>query len=95
MPLPPAKYTTLDQRNRFAQELLERVAALPGVDAATFGLPFGGPQTPFQSSVGRGDNSKRIRSIWRAPIICARSASRCAAAACSTLPRSGAAIALP
>ena len=44
VPLPPAKYATLDQRNRFGQELLERVAALPGVDAATFGLPFGGPQ---------------------------------------------------
>ena len=30
VPLPPAKYTTLDQRNRFAQELLERVARSPG-----------------------------------------------------------------
>jgi putative ABC transport system permease protein len=61
VPLPPAKYATLDQRNRFAQELLERVGALPGVDAATFGLPFGGPQTPF-SIAGQdpGDGSKRM-----------------------------------
>jgi putative ABC transport system permease protein len=60
VPLPPAKYTTLEQRNRFAQELLERVAALPGVEAATFGLPFGGPQSPF-TIVGRAaDESKRM-----------------------------------
>ena len=60
VPLPPAKYTTLEQRNRFAQELLERVGALPGVEAATFGLPFGGPQSPF-TIVGRAaDASKRI-----------------------------------
>ena len=60
VPLPPAKYSTLEQRNRFAQELLERVGALPGVEAATFGLPFGGPQSPF-TIVGRvADPSKRI-----------------------------------
>jgi predicted permease len=45
VPLPPAKYATLDQRNAFAQQLLERVTALPGVEAATFGLPFGGPSS--------------------------------------------------
>ena len=44
VPLPPAKYTTLEQRNQFAQELLDRVSRLPGVEAATFGVPFGGPQ---------------------------------------------------
>ena len=60
MPLPPAKYTTLDQRNRFAQELLERVGALPGVEAATFGLPFGGPQSPFTIAGQTPDDSKRI-----------------------------------
>jgi predicted permease len=60
IPLPAAKYTTLEQRNLFAQELLDRVAALPGVEAATFGLPFGGPQSPF-SIVGQvPDDSKRI-----------------------------------
>ena len=60
VPLPPAKYATLEQRNRFAQDLLERVAALPGVEAATFGLPFGGPQTPFTIAGQVQDDSKRI-----------------------------------
>ena len=60
VPLPPAKYTTLEQRNRFAQELLERVGALPGVEAATFGLPFGGPQSPFTIVGQIADESKRI-----------------------------------
>jgi predicted permease len=60
VPLPPAKYTTLEQRNRFAAELLERVGALPGVEAATFGLPFGGPQSPFTIAGEVVDPSKRI-----------------------------------
>ena len=60
IPLPPAKYTTLEQRNRFAQELLERVGALPGVEAATIGLPFGGPQSPFTIVGQVADESRRI-----------------------------------
>jgi putative ABC transport system permease protein len=60
VPLPPLKYTTLDRRNRFAQELLERVGTLPGVEAATFGLPFGGPQSPFTIVGQIADESKRI-----------------------------------
>jgi putative ABC transport system permease protein len=60
VPLPPAKYATLDQRNRFAQELLDRVAALPGVEAATFGLPFGGPQSTFAIAGAPGDPSRRL-----------------------------------
>lgn len=50
VPLPPVKYATLDQRNNFAKELLERVSSLPGVEAATLGnggAPFGGPQSAF------------------------------------------------
>ncbi|MGH9373511.1 MAG: FtsX-like permease family protein, partial [Vicinamibacterales bacterium] len=60
VPLPPTKYTTLEQRNTFAQELLERVGALPGVEAATFGLPFGGPQSPFTIVGQTADESRRI-----------------------------------
>ena len=60
VPLPPAKYTTLEGRNRFAQELLERVSALPGVEAATIGLPLGGPQSPFSIAGQTPDESKRI-----------------------------------
>jgi putative ABC transport system permease protein len=60
VPLPPVKYATLDQRNRFAQELLDRVAALPGVEAATFGLPLGGPGTMFTIAGQTPDPSRRI-----------------------------------
>jgi predicted permease len=60
VPLPPAKYTTLDQRNRFAEALLERAAGLPGVESATFGLPIGGPQLPFTIVGHTPDDSKRI-----------------------------------
>lgn len=60
VPLPAAKYATLEQRNRFAQDLLDRVGALPGVEAATFGLPFGGPQSPFTIVGQVADDSKRI-----------------------------------
>jgi putative ABC transport system permease protein len=60
VPLPPAKYTTLEQRNRFAEELLERVGNLPGVEAATLGVPFGGPQSPLTIPGQPADDSKRI-----------------------------------
>jgi putative ABC transport system permease protein len=60
VPLPPARYATLEQRNRFANDLLERVGALPGVEAVTVGLPFGGPQSPFAIAGQVPDASKRI-----------------------------------
>jgi putative ABC transport system permease protein len=60
VPLPALKYTTLAQRNRFAQDILDRVGALPGVEAATFGLPFGGPSSAFTISGETTDPSKRI-----------------------------------
>ena len=60
VPLPPAKYATLDQRNRFSQELLDRVGGLPGVEAATFGLPFGEPQAPFAILGQPADESRKI-----------------------------------
>jgi predicted permease len=60
VPLPPEKYATLEQRNRFVEELLNRVSALPGVEAATIGFPTGTAQWPF-TIVGRApDESKRI-----------------------------------
>jgi putative ABC transport system permease protein len=60
VPLPPTKYATLDQRNRFAQELLERIVNLPGVEAATIGHPFGGPQSSYTITGQIPDESKRI-----------------------------------
>jgi putative ABC transport system permease protein len=49
VPLLGPKYTTLERRNLFAEQLLERVAGLPGVEAASIGnggAPFGGLQSP-------------------------------------------------
>ena len=61
VPLPPHKYATLEQRNRFSHDLLERVAALPGVEAATYGVPFAGPRTPFEIQGQPMDESRRIQ----------------------------------
>ncbi|NUR55044.1 MAG: ABC transporter permease [Acidobacteria bacterium] len=60
VPLPPTKYATLAQRNGFAEALLERVRALPGVEAATFGVPLGGPQSSFAIVGSAPDGSQRL-----------------------------------
>ncbi len=62
VPLPPAKYATLDQRNQFVAALLERVSNLPGVEAASIGHPFGGPQTSF-AVVGHGSDQARRMTV--------------------------------
>jgi putative ABC transport system permease protein len=57
VPLSPTRYATLEQRNAFSQQLLDRVEALPGVEAAALGvggLPFGGPVSTY-SLVGQAD----------------------------------------
>jgi len=63
LPLLAQRYATLEQRNRFAQELLERVTNLPGVVAATigrWGLPFGGPQSTFSIDGQQDSEARRI-----------------------------------
>ena len=60
VPLPPAKYQTLEQRNRFFLELIDRVKTLPGVEAAAVGLPFGGNQSPYAIAGQLPDDAKRI-----------------------------------
>ena len=60
VPLPPAKYTTIEQRNRFAEELLGRVGGLPGVESVTVGFPFGGQRTPFTIQGQNRDESLRV-----------------------------------
>jgi predicted permease len=60
VPLPPAKYATFEQRAQFVQALLDRVGSLPGVEAASIGHPFGGPQSPFTIVGQVADDSKRI-----------------------------------
>jgi putative ABC transport system permease protein len=49
VPLPPARYPTLAQRNQFARQLLEGVKTIPGIDAVSLGIggPFGGPRSPY------------------------------------------------
>ena len=61
LPLPPKRYATWEQRNRFAHDLLERVRNTPGVVAATIGnggLPFGGPASIY-SIDGQTDTDTR------------------------------------
>lgn len=48
--LPATRYATWDQRVAFTERLLERAAAIPGVQSAAIGnggLPFGGPRSPY------------------------------------------------
>jgi putative ABC transport system permease protein len=48
--LPPERYKTLDQRNAFAQTLVDKVSSLPGVESSAIGLggmPFGGWNSQF------------------------------------------------
>ncbi len=64
LPLPPKRYATLEQRNRFSRDLLERVKNLPGVTAATLGnggLPFGGMQSAYAMDGQTDTEIRRIR----------------------------------
>jgi putative ABC transport system permease protein len=48
--LPPKQYKTIEQRNAFDQELVQRVTNLPGVRAVAIGnggMPFGGPRSTY------------------------------------------------
>src|SRR5205807_1632741 len=50
VPLPPKRYATLEQRNAFAESVLDRVRSLPGVVSVAIGnggMPFGGPQSSY------------------------------------------------
>jgi len=61
--LPPKQYSTIEQRNIFSQNLLERVKNLPGVEAATIGnggLPFGGPRSSFSIEGQPPSQSQRL-----------------------------------
>ncbi len=64
VPLPPRRYATWEQRNRFAHDLLERVRNTPGVVAATIGnggLPFGGPESIYAIDGQSGAEQRSIR----------------------------------
>jgi putative ABC transport system permease protein len=65
VPLPAQKYSTLEQRNLFAEQLLERVTALPGVEAASIGnggTPFGGVQSLF-TILGQSTTEERRMAV--------------------------------
>jgi putative ABC transport system permease protein len=64
LPLPPKRYATLEQRNRFAADLLERVKNLPGITAATIGnggLPFGAMQSVYTIDGQADAEIRRVR----------------------------------
>jgi predicted permease len=64
LPLPPKRYPTLEQRNAFAQNILDRVRSLPGVVSAAIGnggMPFGGPQSTYAITGQPQAENKRVR----------------------------------
>jgi predicted permease len=63
VPLPARRYTTLEGRNLFTRQLLERVSALPGVEAASVGVPFGGPQSTYKI-VGQSTGGQRTLTTY-------------------------------
>jgi putative ABC transport system permease protein len=61
--LSPKQYATLEQRNIFSRNLLERVKNLPGVRAAAMGnggMPFGGPRSTFSIEGVPANPSQRV-----------------------------------
>ena len=59
--LPPKRYTTWEQRVAFTQDLMERVAAIPGAQAAAIGnggLPFGGLRSRYSIDGLAGPDSQ-------------------------------------
>jgi predicted permease len=60
LPLPPAKYDTLEKRNRFVGEAIERISGLPGVEAVGVGLPFFGAMSPYTIAGQNRDDAKRM-----------------------------------
>jgi putative ABC transport system permease protein len=65
VPLDRKRYATFEKRNRFDQELLERVGSLPDVESAAIGnggLPFGGPDSTYAIE-GRSDGETRRMNV--------------------------------
>jgi len=60
--LPPQRYATWEKRNRFSQDLLERVSNLPGVEAATMGsgVWIGGPESGYTIDGQTDAETRRI-----------------------------------
>jgi predicted permease len=65
--LPPKQYKTIGQRNLFAQTFLQRVANLPGVEAATIGID--GRPSPYAIEGLPGAPSQRLSSSISVSLI--------------------------
>jgi putative ABC transport system permease protein len=64
VPLAPQTYATREARDRFAQELVERVRALPQVEAVSIGnggMPFGGPQSGYAINGQPAPDGRRMQ----------------------------------
>jgi putative ABC transport system permease protein len=80
VPLAPQTYATREARDRFARELVERVRALPQVEAVSIGnggMPFGGPESGYAINGQPGADGRRMQlhlagedhwRVLRAPI---------------------------
>jgi predicted permease len=61
VPLLAPKYPTIERRNLLAQDVLERVSGLPGVEAVTIGgVPFGAVQSPMSIVGQTGGEQRRV-----------------------------------
>ena len=61
--LPPKRYTTWEQRVAFTQNVMERVAAIPGAQSTAIGnggLPFGGMRSRYSIDGQAGPDSQPI-----------------------------------
>ena len=64
VPLPPRTYDTLESRDRFARELVDRVRGLPQVTAVSIGnggMPFGGPSSTYAIDGQPGADGQRVQ----------------------------------
>ena len=63
LPLSPKQYKTIEQRTAFGEDLLRRVAALPGVESAAIGTGglFGGPSSAYTLEGSPMEPQKRIQ----------------------------------
>ena len=61
--LPPKRYATYDQRVRFAERVLDSVAAIPGVQSTAIGnggLPYAGGRSTYSISGQSKDESRQL-----------------------------------
>jgi predicted permease len=60
VPMAQERYQTREQRHAFGRTLLDRLRALPGVDAVSFGFPGSGRPSTYTIAGQNGDEARRI-----------------------------------